>query len=284
MANYRPLFVGIWKDSDFQMYHKDKKLIFIYLCSNPATTESGIYPITPKTISDDTGVSVKKVEKYLSEMKNIKYDFDHHTVFIVEFLRYNGRGRPELVEIALASNYLLTIKSPGLWKLFKDRYPLRTGFLPDDLPDTFTNSIQQDQPPDKILPDSKKTKDIELPKWLPEKLWQSFVDYRKEIKKPLKERGMTNAISKLTKFKEAGQDIKAVIEQTTTSTNDWIDLYEVKDNGKGKKDNIGTCPGCQRDHIDLTDQGICLECSRSEGNPGVVDLANSSFKAVEYDS
>jgi len=88
MAKYRPIQIRIWKDPDFEKYNANMKLIFIYLCTNELTTESGIYAISTRTISQETGIPVATVNKLLANgFKNIAYDFENSCVFIKNFLK-----------------------------------------------------------------------------------------------------------------------------------------------------------------------------------------------------
>jgi hypothetical protein len=122
MAKYRPIQIRIWKDPDFEKYSSSMKLIFLYLCTNELTTESGIYAISTRTISQETRVTEKTVIKLLSNgLKNIVYDFDNNCVFIKNFLKYNGGGRPELIEKSIKNNYE-EFNTP-LWNEFIKLYP-----------------------------------------------------------------------------------------------------------------------------------------------------------------
>jgi hypothetical protein len=128
MAIYRPIYTSIWKDPDFETYKPMMKLIFIYLCTNESTTESGIYPITIKTISNETGISNRMVNELLSNgLKNVLYDFDNSCVFVKNFYIYNGGGRPDLLEKSIIKNFK-TIFTP-LWKEFIKIYPQFTNCL-----------------------------------------------------------------------------------------------------------------------------------------------------------
>ncbi len=119
MAKYRPIYTKIWDDPDIQDYTPEEKIVFIYLCTNPLTTESGIYPISCKTISNDTGIELQKVEGILHDnrMKNVLYDTENKVVFIRNFLRYNGKGRKDLLLKSVCKDYIHT-KTP-LWEDFK---------------------------------------------------------------------------------------------------------------------------------------------------------------------
>jgi uncharacterized protein YdaU (DUF1376 family) len=56
--------------------------------------------------------------------------------------------------------------------------------------------------------------------------WLAFIDMRKKLKKPMTDHAMDLMIGKLQKMKTAGQDVKAVLEQSITKS--WSDVYDVK--------------------------------------------------------
>jgi len=141
MAKYRSILCAIWDDPDFQDYSPDAKLLFLYLCTNRRTTESGIYPITTKTIQNETCIKKETVKKLLSnDLKNVSYDFDNSFVFVHRFMNYNSGGRPERIESGIRSdnqNY----QTP-LWNIFMEQYPyLKSGFETKNLTIYNTNSI-----------------------------------------------------------------------------------------------------------------------------------------------
>jgi hypothetical protein len=121
MANYRLVSMRIWKDPDVEQLNPSGKLVFMYLITNEATTESGIYPITFKTIANETSLPSATVGKLLATLKNISYDTENNCIFIHNFLRYNGGGRPDLLKKALERE-CKQFRTP-LWHLFVDHYP-----------------------------------------------------------------------------------------------------------------------------------------------------------------
>lgn len=66
-----------------------------------------------------------------------------------------------------------------------------------------------------------------LPEWLPLIPWQGYVDMRKKQRKPLTERAMELRIADLAKLREEGQDVGAVLDQSTA--NGWTDVYPLKE-------------------------------------------------------
>jgi hypothetical protein len=121
MAKYRPVYKKMWKDPDFQKYTPQGKLLFIYLCTNESTTESGIYPITPTTISRETGLSEQIVTNLLHNLKNVLYDEQNNFVFLKKFRLYNTGGKPELVAKAIVNDFLSSPQTP-LWSDFIHTY------------------------------------------------------------------------------------------------------------------------------------------------------------------
>lgn len=67
-----------------------------------------------------------------------------------------------------------------------------------------------------------------LPEWIPLETWKAFLEMRKKIKKPPTEKAVELLIAKLKKFKDAGQDIQAILEKSITSN--WQDVFEIKEN------------------------------------------------------
>lgn len=128
MATYRPVHIRIWKDPDFEKFNYTQKLIFIYLLTNESTTESGIYPISVKTISNETGIPIKKVEELLvNGLKNISFDSKNSCVFVKKFLKYNGGGRPDLLVKSIEKDYK-NIET-DLWNEFVLEYPQYSNIL-----------------------------------------------------------------------------------------------------------------------------------------------------------
>lgn len=67
---------------------------------------------------------------------------------------------------------------------------------------------------------------VELPDWLPEKLWAEFKQFRKEIKKPLTILAEKKAIEKLKKLRFTGHDVVEIINNSIV--NGWSGLFEIK--------------------------------------------------------
>lgn len=140
MAKYRQFHVRFWKDPDVELLEPIEKLIFAYLFTNEACTESGIYPVTLKTISNETGIPIDDVQnRFETGIKNVIYDWDNNIVFVVRFLEHNGGGRPDLLLAAIRKECKTTITN--LWNDFIAYYPDFAEELSDQIKQ-LANSLQ----------------------------------------------------------------------------------------------------------------------------------------------
>lgn len=153
LARYRYVHIEIWGDPDFQSYTVEGKLVFIYLFTNYRIGESGIYVITPRTISNDTGVSEQTVSELLRNgYRNALYDWDNHAIFMTEYRRYNAGGNPEKIQKAI--NKERDKVCTPLWSEFDSRYttdgkPLVNGSLESET----ESAIETDIDIDKVFDD-----------------------------------------------------------------------------------------------------------------------------------
>jgi hypothetical protein len=77
----------------------------------------------------------------------------------------------------------------------------------------------------------------ELPEWLPAELWREWVEYRKQLKKPIKtQQGVSGALKKLADFREQGHSPESVIREAMA--NEWQGLFEPKNSQVAYGQNI----------------------------------------------
>ena len=67
---------------------------------------------------------------------------------------------------------------------------------------------------------------IPLPAWIDPEAWDAFVQMRREIKKPLTQRGAVRALKRLQEIHDAGQDANEALDQSSDMR--WQDIYAVK--------------------------------------------------------
>ncbi|HUT63570.1 MAG TPA: hypothetical protein VMZ04_06405 [Anaerolineae bacterium] len=115
----------------------------------------------------------------------------------------------------------------------KDRYkptiyPLAPDWQPID-----NQMATKSQPKRRVTVVSNQIKsntNTYTPTWLSKEDWDSFVDHRETIKKPLSEKAKELAIEKLTELRDAGNDPSKVIKQSIFSG--WQGLFPLRDDIK----------------------------------------------------
>jgi hypothetical protein len=88
----------------------------------------------------------------------------------------------------------------------------------------------------KSVEQEKTIKQIELPEFIEKEIWDDFVDMRKNIKKPITERGKKAAINKLIRFHEKGENVNEIIEESIIYN--WQGLFSLKGKGIVDRDNV----------------------------------------------
>lgn len=66
-----------------------------------------------------------------------------------------------------------------------------------------------------------------IPEWIPAAAWAGYVEMRKKKRAVMTERATELRIKDLAALRDAGQDIGAVLDQSTA--NGWTDVYPVKE-------------------------------------------------------
>ena len=136
MALYRHVYLKFWKDDKvMELFSVEEKLLFLFLLTNPNTTQIGVYKILPKEIAFMTGFEEEEVsimlELFEKEYKLIKYNKLTHEIAIVHWARYNlnkAGGKPmmdcisselsRVEDVSLLQVILDHIKNEGIKKLY----------------------------------------------------------------------------------------------------------------------------------------------------------------------
>ena len=136
MALYRHVYLKFWKDDKvMELFSVEEKLLFLFLLTNPNTTQIGVYKILPKEIAFMTGFEEEEVsimlELFEKEYKLIKYNKLTHEIAIVHWARYNlnkAGGKPmmdcisselsRVVDVSLLQVILDHIKNENIKKLY----------------------------------------------------------------------------------------------------------------------------------------------------------------------
>jgi len=99
MATFRKIHTSIWSDPWFADLDSEKKLFYIYLLTNERTKQCGIYEITKKQISFDTGYSIDTVSillKYFIDTQKIRYNYITNEIAIKNWRKYNVDTSPKV--------------------------------------------------------------------------------------------------------------------------------------------------------------------------------------------
>ena len=71
MALYRPVHVTFWQDPKvLEEMTPEDKLFYLYLITNPKTTQIGIYQITKKQMSFELGYSIESINALVDRYQN----------------------------------------------------------------------------------------------------------------------------------------------------------------------------------------------------------------------
>lgn len=74
-----------------------------------------------------------------------------------------------------------------------------------------------------------------LPDWMPIAAWNGYCEMRKKKKAVMTDRAIELRIRDLTAWRDEGQDIEAILDQSTA--NGWTDLYPLKDKRTARQSN-----------------------------------------------
>ena len=87
MALYRHVYLKFWKDDKvMELFSVEEKLLFLFLLTNPNTTQIGVYKSLPKEIAFMTGIDEEEVSIYMVNPKApcfIKDDEDKYIYLIL---------------------------------------------------------------------------------------------------------------------------------------------------------------------------------------------------------
>lgn len=95
MATFRKIHVQFWSDPYIQTLSPEKKYFYLYLLTNEKTKQCGIYEISPRQISHDTGYTVETVLtllQYFIDSGKIMFSRDTNEVAVKNWNKYNDNA------------------------------------------------------------------------------------------------------------------------------------------------------------------------------------------------
>jgi hypothetical protein len=91
MSKLRSINTIIWSDTWFETLSVGQKLLFIYLITNEKTNMLGVYEVSTRKISFETGLKETEIEKYLLDFeKSNKIKYKEHRVIMLNFLKHQN--------------------------------------------------------------------------------------------------------------------------------------------------------------------------------------------------
>jgi len=91
MSKLRSINTVIWSDTWFETLAVGQKLLFIYLITNEKTNMLGVYEVSTRKISFETGLKEIEIEKYLLDFeKSNKIKYKEHRVIMLNFLKHQN--------------------------------------------------------------------------------------------------------------------------------------------------------------------------------------------------
>ncbi|KJJ41250.1 damage-indicible protein DnaD [Bacillus subtilis] len=101
MAKFRQVHVQFWQDPKvLEELTPEDKYFYLYLLTNPNTTQIGIYSITKKQMAFDIGYSIESINSLMERFQNhhrlIVYNSDTREIAIIKWGKYNlnKAGKP----------------------------------------------------------------------------------------------------------------------------------------------------------------------------------------------
>lgn len=229
MRDYGKLFCEFWTSATIQALSDDGKLLAAYLLTNQHCTLIGCYRLTPGYVCDDLNWMPERVSKGFTEL------FDKgfarrceasNFVVIFKYLDWNPLENPNQHKSAL--KHFSKIPD-SLYE--KDELAVRLG-VSDWKP--LANPLPTVSKPVAVAvavtegagaKGSEKPKFI-LPDWIPVAPWTAYIEMRKKAKKAPTDRAMELVVMELAKLRDAGENVAAVLDQSTMRV--WTDVYAVK--------------------------------------------------------
>ena len=154
MAKYRHVYCGFWTDSFIETLTPEDRYFYIFLLTNPYTTQIGVYEMSEKKMVDMTGYNLEAVKALLKRFVGygkIAYNSDTKEIAILNWGKYNLNKGGKPVEDCITSE-LKTVKDLSLLKM------VETGIESSKirgLYDTFTSRLR-DEDKKKIKKKKKK--------------------------------------------------------------------------------------------------------------------------------
>ncbi|MBU3185212.1 DnaD domain-containing protein [Clostridium estertheticum] len=123
MAKYRQIYTEFWSDAFVLELDSQEKLFYLYLLTNTKSTQCGIYELSPRLISLETGydkVLVTELLKKFCDYKKILYCEETNEIMVLNWIKYNFPSNRNF--LVCVQKEALKIKSKVLLKILYEKY------------------------------------------------------------------------------------------------------------------------------------------------------------------
>lgn len=101
MAEYRQVQCAFWQDAFILDLTPEEKYFYLYLMTNPKTTQCGVYELPMRVMEMETGYNRETIQKLLArftEYGKIQYDKTTSEVMLVNWLRHNWINSEKVIK------------------------------------------------------------------------------------------------------------------------------------------------------------------------------------------
>jgi len=267
MATYRPFYVGFWDDPEIEPFNPEEKLVYAFLFTNHLCTESGIYSISEKNISERTGIKINKINDIIKSLQNTyhKITYDKSIIFVHGFMHRNYKGSPEKLELSILKDFE-NHRSLICWSKFIEIYSRHcisnkiksmlntlqsvTDTSMEVFNDNDNSNSNSNSGIEEEMKEGKKGEDVKnipTPEYLKQAM-AGFIENRKGLKKPLGDNARSLIIEKLGRLYPG--DIERQIACLNQSTeNGWQGVFEIK-TGSDRQQRYGKQEVTRQEIID----------------------------------
>lgn len=132
MAIYRQIHTTYWKDRRVGDWEQSQKLFYLYLLTNDATTQCGVYEFNQRYAQVDLDMNKKEIKEHLDFLvkeKRIIYSDETEELMITNWLKYNSARSPKVAAVVdkeLKNIKTFEFESEVIKKCLEYGYPIKT--------------------------------------------------------------------------------------------------------------------------------------------------------------
>ena len=164
MAIFRHIQTAFWKDPKIiEDMTPEDRLFFLYILTNPSTTQIGVYNITKKQMAFELGYSIEVINSLVNRFENqhnvIRYNEETREICIINWGKYNlNKGGKPIIDCV--KKEVSQVKDKSLLKIIADKiekHEIKDIFIQAyDNNDTSTIGVQKEEEKEKQKENKKE--------------------------------------------------------------------------------------------------------------------------------